>query len=434
MRSPRNCRPSTRGAVSAIALAATASLVLTACGRDDSSGAEAQSEAIDEGKATGTIDVWAMGTEGDMLQDFSAAFEEANPDATVKVTAIPWDSAHNKIASAIAAGEGPDVSLIGTTWMGEFAEAGGLMPTPEGLVDEGDFFPGPWGSTEVGGTSYGVPWYVETRVLYYRKDLAEKAGWSEAPQTWDDLKQFATDLHDKAGVDYGISLHPGQVGSWQTMMPFAWSNGASLTNEDGTEYTIDSPEMTEALDYYTSFFKEDITETRLLDLGELENGFADGTYGSFISGPWHTGLVEDAGVKQDQYAVAPLPGPDASPGTSFVGGGNLAVFKDSDNADNAWKYVQWLSDPATQQDFYDQVGDLPSVQAAWETGKLSTDPQLQIFGEQLQSAEAPPAVPTWEQVAAVIDSVTEQAAKSDLPSDEAVAEMQSKAQSIGTGL
>ena len=57
---------------------ATASLVLTACGRDDS-GAEAagQGEAISGGEATGTIDVWAMGTEGDVLQDFSAAFEEA---------------------------------------------------------------------------------------------------------------------------------------------------------------------------------------------------------------------------------------------------------------------------------------------------------------------------------------------------------------------
>ena len=102
------------------------------------------------------------------------------------------------------------MSLIGTTWMGEFAEAGGLMPTPEDLVDEADFFPGPWGSTEVGGTSYGVPWYVETRVLYYRKDLAEKAGWSEAPQTWDDLKQFAERPADKAGAEYGISLHPAR--------------------------------------------------------------------------------------------------------------------------------------------------------------------------------------------------------------------------------
>ena len=50
---------------------------------------------------------------------------------------------------------------------------------------------GAWGTTVVGGTSYGVPWYVETRVLYYRTDLAEKAGWDKPPQTWDELKKFA---------------------------------------------------------------------------------------------------------------------------------------------------------------------------------------------------------------------------------------------------
>jgi multiple sugar transport system substrate-binding protein len=418
-----------------IAVLAAASLALTACGREDSAaGGEAQSEEISSGEATGTIDVWAMGTEGEVLEDFSAAFEEANPDADVKVTAVPWESAYDKLSGAIASGETPDVSLVGTTWMGEFAQAGGLMPTPENLVDESAFFPGAWESTEVGGTSYGVPWYVETRVLYYRTDLAEQAGWDEAPQTWDELKTFAQDLESKAGVEYGLNLQPGQTGSWQTVMPFAWSNGATLTNEDATEYTIDSPEMAEALDYYTSYFDEELSPTRLLDPGELETGFAKGTYGAFISGPWHTGLVEDAGVTQEQYTVAPMPGPDGAPGSSFVGGGDLVVFNDSDNADNAWKYVQWLSEAETQQAFYDEVGDLPAVQEAWETGELAEDPQLQVFGQQLENAESPPAVPTWEQVAGSIDSIVEQASKGDLPGDEAASQMQSEASSIGTGL
>ena len=373
-----------------------ASLALAACGRDTGDTAPTeQGEAIEDGPATGTIEVWAMGTEGEILGDFAAAFaddnpdaevevtavpwdsahekianaiasgetpdvtlvgttwmgefaqsggldplpedlvdpadfEKANPDVEVDVTAIPWDAAHNKIANAIASGETPDVSLVGTTWMGEFAAAGGLMPTPEGLVDEADFFPGAWGSTEVGGTSYGVPWYVETRVLYYRKDMAEKAGWSKAPETWDELHQFATDMKEKGGADYGLSLQPGQTGSWQSVLPFAWSNGATVTDEAGAEYTIDSPEMVEALDYYTSYFDEGLSPSRLLDAGELESGFADGTYGSFISGPWHTGLVEEQGVDEDEYAVAPLPGRDGAPGTSFVGGGDLAVFADSD--------------------------------------------------------------------------------------------------------
>ncbi len=420
----------------AFAALTAVSLSLSACGRDASSGAggEAQGGSIAEGKATGTIDVWAMEAEGDALKDFSDAFEKANPDADVKVTSIPWASAHDKLSTAIAAGETPDVSLIGTTWMGEFAESGGLAPTPEGLVDEADFFPGAWGSTEVGGTSYGVPWYVETRVLYYRKDLAEKAGWSEPPQSWADLHQFAQDLQDKAGAQYGLNLQPGQTGSWQTLLPFAWSNGAAVTNGDGTEYTLDTPEMAEALTEYASFFEDGNSGTRTMDPGELESGFADGTIGSFISGPWHTGLVEEAGVTKDQYAVAPLPGKESAPGTSFVGGGDLAVFKDSDNSDAAWKYVQWLSDPATQQGFYDTVGDLPSVQAAWESGKLASDTQLQVFGEQLKTTQAPPAVPTWEQVAAQIDSLVEQVCKGKLSAEEAVSQMQSKAASIGTGL
>jgi multiple sugar transport system substrate-binding protein len=429
-------RRSRTTAMRTLAALAVAGLALSGCGREaeSDSGGPGQGSAVSEGAATGTIDVWAMGTEGEMLGDFVAAFEKENPDATVNVTPVPWEAAHDKLANAIASGKTPDVSLIGTTWMGEFAEAGGLEPTPEGLVDEGAFFEGPWSSTVVGDTSYGVPWYVETRVLYYRTDLAEKAGWTEAPQSWDELKQFAEDLEAKGGAEYGLNLQPGQTGAWQTMLPFAWSNGATLTNEDGSEYTIDSPEMTEALEYYKSYFEEGLSRSTVLDPGELESGFAKDTYGAFVSGPWHTGLVEDAGVSKDEYAVAPLPGKDSAPGTSFVGGGNLAVFADSDNKESAWKLVRWLSEPEVQQDFYDAVGDLPAVKEAWESGKLADDEQLQVFGEQLDSTVAPPAVPSWEQVAAVIDSNMEKAAKGAMPVDEAVADMQRQAQSIGTGL
>lgn len=422
--------------VGTLAVLAIASLALAGCGREaatDDPGPGAGA-AIDDSAATGTIDVWAMGTEGELLGDFVKDFETDNPDATVNVTAVPWEAAHDKIANAIAAGKTPDVSLIGTTWMGEFAQAGGLDPTPEGLVEEADFFEGAWGSTVVGDTSYGVPWYVETRVLYYRSDLAKKAGWDEAPQTWDDLKQFAVDLEEKGGAEYGINLQPGQTGSWQTVLPFAWSNGAEVTNADGTEYTIDSPEMVEALDFYKSFFDDGLSPTRVLDPGELESGFANGTFGSFISGPWHTGLVEEAGVTQEQYSLATMPGKDAAPGTSFVGGGDLAVFKDSDNRDEAWKLVKWLSEPEVQQKWYETLGDLPAVKAAWDSGTLAEDPQLQVFGAQLENALAPPAVPTWEEVAAVVDSDVEKAVKGASPVEDAVAHMQNQAESIGTGL
>ena len=88
---------------------------------------------------------------------------------------MPWDAAHDKIATAIAADEVPDVSMIGTTWMGEFATTGGLDPTPPDLIDESTFFEGAWGSTEVGGTSYARA-VVRRDARAVRRHRARRAG------------------------------------------------------------------------------------------------------------------------------------------------------------------------------------------------------------------------------------------------------------------
>jgi multiple sugar transport system substrate-binding protein len=165
----------------------------------------------------------------------------------------------------------------------------------------------------------------------------------------------------------------------------------------------------------------------------LEQGFVDGTIGSFISGPWHVGLINDAGG-EGTFDVVTLPGKDEGIGTSFVGGGNLAVFAESDNRDSAWKFVQFLTEAETQQLWYETINDLPSVQSAWDASPLADDPMLATFGEQLENADAPPAVPTWEQVAAAIDSDIEKAVRGEVDPAEAVANMQQQATSIGTGL
>jgi multiple sugar transport system substrate-binding protein len=143
-------------------------LVLAGCGRTDGQTGDeggGGGEAIDDSPATGTVQVWAMGNEGEVLDELAAQFEEENPDVTIEVTAVPWESAHDRIATAIAGGETPDVTMLGTTWVGEFAATGAFEPTPDGLVDESSFFEGSWDTTVVDDVAYGVPWYVDTRVL-----------------------------------------------------------------------------------------------------------------------------------------------------------------------------------------------------------------------------------------------------------------------------
>ncbi|NTW40440.1 MAG: sugar ABC transporter substrate-binding protein [Cellulomonadaceae bacterium] len=413
--------------VTVAALAVVALTAMTACGRGDTPAAgETSAAAVGEGAATGTITVWAMGTEGEALQDFAKGFTDENPDATVEVTAIPWDAAHDKISTAIAGDQVPDVSLIGTTWMGEFAATGALDPTPD-LIDSASFFPGAWGSTEVGGTSYGVPWYVETRVLYQNGDLMEAAG-VEAPTTWDDLTAEATAMQG-AGATWGINLPPGQTGAWQTFMPFAWQAGAELTNADGTEITLDTPEMVEALTYYKGLFDAGLSPTDLPE-GTLESDFVAGKIGSFVSGPWHLGLLADAGA--ENVVISTLPAGEQE--ASFIGGGNLGVFSSAENRDGAWKFVEWLSQPETQAAWYDAVKDLPAVSSAWDSGALASDEQLAVFGKQLETAVAPPSIPNWEQIADVVDTELENLIKTDGDPAQSAATMQQQAEAIGTGL
>lgn len=426
----------TRRTTMAIALLTGTALALTGCGREEGGegsgdAADQTGEAVSTEEIEGEIDVWAMGAEGEKLPELAEEFQEANPGTTVNVTAIPWDSAHDKFANSIAAGTTPDVAMVGTTWMGEFAGLGALDPTP-GSIDAAKFFEGAQATTEVDGTSYGVPWYVETRLVYYRTDLAEEAGHSEVPTDWEGFKTMAQDLQTEAGAEWGINLQPGGTGSWQTVLPLAWTNGAEIAAED--EYTFNTPQTAEALAYYQSFFEEGIADPAPPE-GQTEADFTSGAIPMFISGPWMMSIVEEVGGEgfADKYDVAPIPVAEGGSSSSFVGGSNLVVFESTDNRDTSWAFVDWLTQPETQVQWYEISTDLPSVQSAWEDEGLSGDERLAKFGAQLETAQAPPSFPTWEEVAAAFDREVEKVTKSGVEPAEALETVQTEAESIGTG-
>jgi multiple sugar transport system substrate-binding protein len=418
-------------AMKAAAVGLAAALLLTACGRDSAGPKNsAPADAIASGPASGTITLWAQGSEGEALPALLKEFEAENPGVKVNVTAIPWDAALSKYQTAIAGGTTPDVAQMGTTWMGDFANSFDATPKE---IESGDFFPGSVKSTEVEGTTYGVPWYVDTRVVYYRSDLAEKAGITKAPETWDDFKALAKGLQEKAGAKYGVQLPAGVAGSYLDTLPFQWSNGAKLMNDDGTKWTLDTPEAAAALKYYASFFADGLASKAVSTGTTAEASFVDGSAPMMMSGPWHVGLLNKAGGPgfEDKYKVAPMPKEKTS--TSFVGGSNMVVFKKSKNRDASWKLLQWLSKPEVQLKWYKATGDLPSQQSAWKDPSLADDSKLSVFGDQLKSTNNPPAVSTWTQVAAAADSEIEQIVKAGKDPAEALKSLQHAADSIGTG-
>lgn len=412
-----------------------AALLLTSCGRPDTRGDGGPMGApVDDSPARGEINVWAMGTEGERLPELAARFEKADPNAKVKVTAIPWQDYAKKVETAIASRDTPDATLVGASDLTTFAATGGLEQVPAGLVDTSSFYGGAARSTTFDGGTYGVPWYVETRCLFYRKDLAQAAGVS-APKTWEEYQPFLKALQ-KDGAQWGLSLPTGVAQSWQGVLPLMWQAGAELMNENGTEFTFDTPEAIKGLEFYQSFFtSKTASRNGPVSLGEIEPRFVAGSTAALVSGPWETALLKEAGgvdFVTDKVGIAPLPkGPKS--GAGYIGGGHWTVFKDAKNRDGAWKFIRWLARPDVQRDWYELSGDLPAVQSAWSEGKLKADPMLAVFRSQLETALPGPNVTTWKQITAVLDAEIEKVAKGVSSPEAALERVQAKASAIGTG-
>jgi multiple sugar transport system substrate-binding protein len=414
------------------ALGLAAGLLLTGCGRDNaaSSGTET-GKAIASGAATGTINVWAQGGEAKLLPELVKDFEAENPGVKVNVTAVPWDAAHNKYQTAIAGGTTPDLAQMGTTWMTDFSDA--FDPKPAEL-DTSGFFASSVKSTEVGGVTLGVPWFVDTRVLYYRKDLAAQAGYPEFPTTWEGLTSMSKALKSQDGVKYPLQLPVSGADSFQSMLPFLWSNGAQFISADNSKWTFDTPEIVDALKYYQSFFTDELANKNpATGAGAGEAAFVNGEAPVLILGPSGLAQISKAGGPgfEDKYMVAPFP--KKVSGTSFIGGSDMVVFKDAKNRDGAWKLAQWLSKPEVQIKWYKASGSLPALESAWKDPSLADDKKLAVFGEQLKDTNFPPTISTWTQVAAAADTQLEQIVKAGKDPAAAMKELQSAADSIGTG-
>ena len=424
------------------AIALVVALVTAACGTNQGSGAGSAAPATAAGGSepaastggsspaanlSGELTVWAMGNEGTKLSTLADAFTKANPGVKVSVTPVDWGQAVAKLQTAIAGNTTPDVSQMGTDMMGQFGATGAFEPVPSDIASS-TYFESAWNTNDVAGVVSGVPWYVETRLLYYRTDIAEKAGITSPPATWDDLMAMAKAMKEKGGSKFGISLG---TKNWQEFFPFLWQNGGDVVDASGKP-ALNSPQAVEALTFYDSFFKAGLTPKSVPEGFDITPAFVKGDNPMFFSGPWHLGLIKTAGGAgfDAKWAIAPMP--KKASGTSFLGGSNVVVFKNSKNKDAAWAFVKFLSDPKTQALWYTTATDLPAVQAGWDDPAVKSDPNVAMFGEQLKDTKAQPVSATWSELSSAINDTLEKMTSGAMEPQAAADQMQKDAESIGT--
>ncbi|GAA5084583.1 ABC-type glycerol-3-phosphate transport system substrate-binding protein [Thermocatellispora tengchongensis] len=398
-----------------IAVALASALVLTACGGSGGEGTAAD--------ARQTLTVWAMGTEGEKLADVAKTYEKGHPNVTVDVTPIGWDVAHQKLVAAAAAGRLPDVMQMGSTYLGEFADMGALEPVDTQTFKQGDFFPAAWNQGTYDGKPYGVPWYVDTRVLFYRTDLAKKAGLKGAPATMADLQRAAAAYQDKAGTKWGLSIQPSGLDAVQSFYPFLYSAGGAVLDDTGRP-VVNSPDAVKALENYGGYYDKGLSDKTFRPGYDVTKDFNSGAVPMFFGGPWMVGLLNDNYPElKGKWAVAAVPADKAS--VSMAGGSSLTISADSPRKAAAKDFIAYLTDAKGQADWYQRTNDLPANTKAWESGELATDETLKVFRTQMETARSLPAHPKLTEITSKVDEAIGEVSQGRSSAKEALDKAQS---------
>jgi multiple sugar transport system substrate-binding protein len=401
-----------------------ATLLTTACARAD---ARAKQEELR---------VWAFGAEGEALAPLAREFERANPDVRVRVQQIPWTAAHEKLLTAYVGGALPDVAQLGNTWIPEFAALNALEPLDalvardSALVPRADYFPGVLATNVVDGVLYGIPWYVDTRVMFYRTDLLRAAGVTSPPTTWAGWRDALVRVRARQERGAFPALLP--LNEWAQPVIFGLQTGAPLLAEHGTRGGFRDPRFRRGFEFYVDLFRDSLAPSlAATQISNVFQEFAAGRVAMYITGPWNVGEFRKRlpDSLQGSWATAPLPGPDSA-GVSLAGGSSIVIMRGSARKGAAWRFLTFLSDPTRQADFFARTGDLPARRSAWETPALASDRHLAAFRTQLGRVVPGPAVPEMELIASRVAQAAERAARGQQSIDEALAGLDAEVDAI----
>jgi multiple sugar transport system substrate-binding protein len=392
-----------------------------------------------------TVRFWAMGSEAEIMAELLAAFEREHPGIRIDVQQLPWSSAHEKLLTAFVGDATPDLAQLGNTWLPELAALGALAPldaevAASPVVRPPDYFTGIWETNEVDGALYGVPWYVDTRLVFYRSDLLAAAGFAAPPESWPRWLEAMRAIKARAGTERYAILLP--LDEFEQLLAFALQSDEPLLRDRGRWGNFRGAGFRRALAFYLGIFAEQLapiaTQTQVSNpWDELARGY----FSFFIHGPWSIGQFTRRlpAAQQATWATAPLPGP-TGPGASIAGGSSLVVFRRAAQPREAWQLIEYLSRPDVQRRFYELTGNLPPRRTTWEDPRFAGDERVRAFRDQLERVRRTPPVPEWERIATEMRVVSERAVRRVSPAttadelaaivDAAAAELDARADQI----
>ncbi|MFJ9549300.1 ABC transporter substrate-binding protein [Streptomyces erythrochromogenes] len=378
--------------------------------------------------ARGPLTLVTAGDLTDYLGPLLDDWNESRPDERVSLVELP-DSADETRAQMISELRSRrdrfDVLNIDVAWTSEFAAAGWISPLERDRFPLDAFLRPVVDTATFDGRLYAVPYVTNAGLLYYRKDILDLAG-EQPPRTWSELARQARTIAPQHGLDGYAGQFLPYEGLTVNVTEAVHSAGGSILRDDGARVTVDSDGARAGLRFLADGVREGWISREALGYKEEESrkAFQDGRLLFLRNWPYVYADASAAGSKvAGRFGAVPLPGADG-PGTSVLGGSNLAVSSHARHPASAADLISYLTSERVQRRVLTE-GSLPPVRAAlYEDPELvRAYPYLPTLRESVLSAVPRPKSPRYDQVSLAVQAVGQDVMALRQTPDEAVARL-----------
>ena len=333
-----------------------------------------------------------------LTEEIIPSFNKKYPNIKVDARALPYDELRQKLLTAIAGGETPDLVRADIIWVPEFAELGALVKLDEAMPDFNTYkdavYPGPLSTNFYKGNYYGLPLDTNTRVLIYNTQVFKDAGISAPPRTFEEL-EAACEKVRAMNKPETYCYAEGGTGPWN-VLPWIWSAGGDITDPQYTRASgyVNSQKTVDAITMLKKWLDKGYLSPGILGGGiATSEAIGKGQAAMILDGPWMPPIFKEQ-FPDLKYEMALVPaGPGGS--ASVVGGEDIVLFEASKNKEAALAFLRFMLGEEAQTAL-GKVGQMPVLKS------LAGNPQLpeyySVFQEQIKTAKARTPSPAWPKI------------------------------------
>jgi multiple sugar transport system substrate-binding protein len=332
--------------------------------------------------------------------------EQGQDGVTASLRVMPTDtSAYFDQLRTQFQGGGSDIDLIAgdVSWPPQFAVNGWITDLSDRLDDDeqAQYLTGAIAGDTFEDKLYGVPWYSDSGLLYFRSDLLEKSGFSDPPTTWDELMEMASKIQSDSGIQNGF-VFTGADYEGGTVLGTEFIRNAGGDILDGDEVVIGSPEAIEGLSIQQSLVSDGIAPEAVANYQE------DQASGAFLRGdaafmrmwPYAYDFLSDpelSEIETSQVGLTEVPVTNADiPKTNVGGGWSFYLNTDAADPDAAWELIEYLSSAEQQKVLALKGSYLPTRKEVLDDPEvIKTLPAVRLARSAVESTTTPPVSPYY---------------------------------------